>query len=322
MQSIPIIDISECSSSGEARRAIARRIDRACRDVGFFYVRGHGVDERVISSLQAAVVELFELPWPVKQVLSVEPGNYRGYIPFAAFGDNVSVVDVDHYEGYKLHREVTADDPIRKECRLYAPNRWPEGLPGFRETVLDYWRELDTLSGQLLRLFALALGLEETHFLSSFMDSLTNMTLLHYPRMERAKAGSGIHPHRDIDAFTILHPGEVPGLEVLNHDQDWVPVDPLEGTLVVNLGIILELWSGGRVVSTPHRTTNPSATDRYSFPYFATPRYNVLIEPLLDRLPGFDRPAVEAGVILSELFRTNWKTEAQTDPAVDVGEVG
>ena len=95
---VPIIDISECSSSGEARRAIARRIDRACRDVGFFYVRGHGVDERVISSLQAAVVELFELPWPVKQALSVEPGNYRGYIPYAAFGDNVSVVDVDHYE--------------------------------------------------------------------------------------------------------------------------------------------------------------------------------------------------------------------------------
>ena len=320
--SIPAIDISRFHSGGrKARQAMADALANACRDTGFFHVLGHQVDRRLIVAMHEVTAELFRLPDEAKRTLGARPGDYRGYIPFAALGNNASRGDADHYEGFKLHREVAADDPIRASCDLHVPNRWPAQLPEFRRTVLDFWHAMDALGEELLRLFALALGLEEDRLLPCFEDSLTNMTLLHYPRVDRRRIGSGIHPHRDIDAFTILHPGNVPGLEVLTRARRWVDIAPMEDALVVNVGNMMELWSGGRFVSTPHRVTNPTGAERHSFPYFAIPRHDVLIEPLVPRVEGFDRPAVEAGFIVGELYRTNWKSAAQTDPGVDAGTV-
>ena len=293
----------------------------ACLDTGFFHVRGHRIDHRLITAMQRATAALFRLPDDAKHALCARPGDYRGYIPLASLGDNANAGAADRYEGFKLHREVADDDPIRRSCDLHGPNRWPAQLPGFRGAVLAYWRAMDALGGELLRLFAIALGLEERRLLPYFEDSLTNMTLLRYPPPERPRTGAGIHPHRDIDAFTILHPGTVPGLEVLTRAERWVDIAPVEGALLVNVGNMMELWSGGRFVSTPHRVTSPTGAERHSFPYFAIPRHDVRVEPLLPRLEGFDRPAVEAGFIVRELYRTNWTPVAQTDPSVDAGTV-
>jgi len=318
--SIPAIDISRFHSGGpQARRSMAAALASACRETGFFHVTGHRVERRVILAMREMTAEFFRLPAEEKRALCAAPGDYRGYIPFAAFGNNASSGEADRYEGFKLHREVAAHDPIREVCDLYGPNRWPTRIPGFRRAVLDYWHAMDALSEELLRLFALALGLGEGRLLPCFVEPLTNMTLLHYPPVDRRRAGSGIHPHRDIDAFTIVHPGNVPGLEVMTRDRRWIGVAAMEGALVVNVGNMMELWSGGRFVSAPHRVTAPCGRQRYSFPYFAMPRHDVLVEPLLPRVEGFDRAAVKTEFIVRELYRTNWKSVAQTDPGIDAG---
>lgn len=320
--SVPVIDIARFGAGGRrARTSMAAALGSACRDIGFFHVVGHRVGHGVIAAMRQATAELFRLPDDAKRALCVRPGDYRGYIPFAAFGNNARATEADRYEGFKLHREVAPDDPILAACDLHGPNRWPAHLPGFRRAVLDYWRAMDGLAGELLRLFALALGLDERRLLAYFDDALTNMTLLRYPPVERPRTGSGVHPHRDIDAFTVVHPGNVPGLEVLTRAGRWVDIAPMEGALVVNVGNMMELWSGGRFVSTPHRVTSPVGAERHSFPYFAIPRHDVLIEPLAPRVEGFARPAVEAGFIVRELYRTNWASVAQTDPEVDAGTV-
>ncbi len=320
--SIPAIDMSRFHSGGpEARRSMAAALASACGKTGFFHVTGHRVERRVILTMREMTAAFFRLPAEEKRALCAAPGDYRGYIPFAAFGNNTRSGEADLYEGFKLHREVEAHDPIREACDLYGPNRWPVRIPGFRRAVLDYWRAMDALSEELLRLFALALGLGEGRLLPCFEEPLTNMTLLHYPPVDRRCAGSGIHPHRDIDAFTIVHPGDVPGLEVLTRDRRWIEVTAPEGALVVNVGNMMELWSGGRFVSAPHRVTPPSGAPRYSFPYFAMPRHDVLVEPLLPRVEGFDRAAVQTGFIVRELYRTNWKSLAQSDPEIDAGTV-
>lgn len=323
LMSIPAIDMSRFHVAGrKARQRLTAALAHACRDTGFFYITGHRVEHCIIMAMREMTIELFRLPMEEKRALCAQPGDYRGYIPFAAFGNNTSNVEADGYEGFKLHREVALDDPIREACDLYGPNRWPTQIPGFRRAVLEYWHAMDALSEELLRLFALALGFEESRLLSCFDEPLTNMTLLHYPRIDGRGAGSGIHPHRDIDAFTILHPGNVPGLEVMTRDRRWIEVAAMEDALVVNVGNMMELWSGGRFVSTPHRVTSPSCPERYSFPYFAIPRHDVLIEPLLPRVKGFDRAPVETGFLVRELYRTNWKSVAQTNPWVDTGTVG
>ena len=321
-KSIPEIDISRLHTGKQKnRRVTAELLANACRDTGFFYIVGHGIDGRTIRSMREVTIELFELPYQDKLALSARPGDYRGYIPFAAFGNNANIEDVDHYEGYNLHREVAANDPIRHDCDLYVSNRWPPQVPEFQRVVLEYWRALDSLSMMLLRLFALALGLFEDRLLTYFVNSLTNMTLLHYPRINQHNTGSGIHPHRAMDAFTILYPGNEPGLELLTRAKRWIEVVPIKGAFVVNIGNMMELWSGGRFVSTPHRVTNPTGAQRHSFPYFAIPRHDVLIEPLVPRVDGFNKPAVEAGFVVRELYRTNWKQVARTDARVDVGTV-
>ena len=144
--SIPEIDLSRFHTGGrKARQAMAHALASACRDTGFFHVLGHRVDRRLVLAMHEVTAELFRLPDEARRTLAVRPGDYRGYIPFAAFGNNASRGDADHYEGFKLHREVAADDPVRAARDLHAPNRWPAQLPGFRRTVLDYWHAMDAL---------------------------------------------------------------------------------------------------------------------------------------------------------------------------------
>ena len=92
-----------------------------------------------------------------------------------------------------------------------------------------------------------------------------------------------------------------------------------ENTFVANIGDMLELWSGGRLMSTPHRVINKSRTDRYSFPYFAVPKYDVTIKPLIEPLEGFSRPTVNCGHWSSEIWRTNWSDEKANDKSLHLG---
>jgi len=106
------------------------------------------------------------------------------------------------------------------------------------------------------------------------MMPLTNMTLLHYPPQLTESKRMGIHPHKDTDGLAILAPDPVGGLMVRHRDgSEWIGVDPPGDALNVNIGDLLEVWSGGYLVSTPHKVINTSGTERYSFRYFAVPRF-------------------------------------------------
>lgn len=225
----------------------------------------------------------------------------------------------DKYEGYKLHHEVASDAPIRSDCALYGPNVWPPQVPDARGVILDYWSQLDRVANALLGALETGLGLPARQLLNAFRDPMTNMTLLHYPPQAPDEGGYGIHPHKDTDALTIIAPDPVGGLEVQARDGGWVSPDCPPGGFVVNIGDMLELWSGGRLKSTPHWVVNRSGQERYSFPYFAVPRHDVVVTPLVDPLPGFDRPAVHCGHWSAEIWRTNWPDEAAHDATPELG---
>jgi isopenicillin N synthase-like dioxygenase len=235
------------------------------------------------------------------------------------FRANGTTAAPDRYEGFKLHRETASDDPVLAACRLYGPNRWPSDVPEAREVILAYWAEMDRVSHDLMTALEKYLGLPATAITSAFATPLTNMTLLHYPPQAPDEAGYGIHPHKDTDALTIIAPDAVGGLEVKARDGGWVtPGCPADG-FVVNIGDMLELWSGGRLVSTPHRVINRSGKQRYSFPYFAVPRHDVIVQPLLPPLPGFARPSVHCGHWSAEIWRTNWPDETANAATPELG---
>ena len=87
----------------------------------------------------------------------------------------------------------------------------------------------------------------------------------------------------------------------------------------MNIGDLLELWSGGYFVSTPHKVVNKSGAERYSFPYFAVPRFDTVVAPLIPMQPGFDRSPVHVGDVSAEVWRTNWPDTVSERPEFDLG---
>ena len=81
-------------------------------------------------------------------------------------------------------------------------------------------------------------------------------------------------------------------------EQEWISAEPPGDALTVNIGDLLELWSGGYFVSTPHKVVNTSGAERYSFPY--------VVKPLKTRQNDFRRPSVHVGDESKEVWRTNW----------------
>jgi isopenicillin N synthase-like dioxygenase len=321
MQDIPLIDIAPFTGGTDRNgEDVIRQVEEACRDVGFMYVVGHGIPSQTVARTRNAVIAYFKRSIEEKLGDAITRDNYRGYIPAGFFTANVGGSDSDNYEGYKLHFETSADDPICAQCDLYGPNKWPAAPAGFGQAILDYWSACDDVAFLLLRILATVLRVDENWFLQLFEKPLTNMTLLHYPPQQSVADGFGIHPHKDTDALTILAADEVGGLMVKRRNNDtWIEVQPPGDALVVNIGDLLEHWSGGDFVSTPHKVVNTSGTERFSFPYFVVPRFDTVVKPLRPPKPDFQRDSVHVGDVSREVWRTNWPDAAPQSMQFDLG---
>jgi len=308
---IPLVDISDTAS-------VVEEIEKASRDIGFVYISGHGIPAVTIERARSAVIEYFSLPQDVKDGDCITRDNYRGYIALGFFSPNSGDGAADRYEGYKLHFEVDAADLACQACDLYGPNKWPASPGNFKQSLLAYWHECDRVAALLLTVYAQILGVDENEFLKLFETPLTNMTLLHYPPQAANADGIGIHPHKDTDALTILARDPVGGLQVrCRGAEEWLTVEPPGDALVVNIGDLMELWSGGYLVSTPHRVVNATGAERYSFPYFAVPGHDTIVAPLMARQPGFDRAAIHVGEASKEVWRSNWHDGKPVSPDLD-----
>ncbi len=283
---LPIIDFADFRNGGpDQRQRTARDIGAAFEDIGFVYIRDHGVAPATIEAAQAAARGFFALPEEEKRRSARQPGRYRGYIPVMTFSENAGGRPPVRYEAFLLGADIATDDPaIAASHGTLVPNVWPAQPAGFRAALGAYWSALTELSDELLRCLALALERPEESFLPHFRQPLSNLSLLHY--LPRPEAGpqdeDDARAHVDTNALTLVLPGEVGGLQVCQRDGTWAEVPPLPGCFVLNIGNMMECWSGGRFRSTLHRVHPPLGTDRHSIAYFATPDYDTLVEPFVD----------------------------------------
>jgi isopenicillin N synthase-like dioxygenase len=311
---VPVIDLSATNEE------VAKALDHAFTEMGFAVLAGHGIPTGVIAAAREAVVKYFEQPLDRKLPDRITRDNYRGYIPLGFFSPNSAGQSPDRYEGYKLHFEVDANDPICKACDLYGPNKWPAEQPAMRDAILNYWRACDDLTTRLLTILAGILNIDASRLLDPFDESLTNMTLLHYPPQDANESGVGIHAHKDTDALTLLAPDPIGGLLIRPRDRrEWIEIDAPENSIIVNIGDLLELWSGGYFVSTPHKVINRSGRARFSFPYFAVPRFDAVVSPLVPVCAGFNRAEVPVGEVSREVWRTNWSDTTPGTQGYDLG---
>ncbi len=152
----------------------------------------------------------------------------------------------------------------------------------FRATMTAYWDAVTDLSGRLLRAFALMLDQDEEILTEKFKEPLTNISCLHYPARPGTEnqMADDLNAHRGTNAITILLPSPVGGLEVAGSDGGWMEAPPQPDCFIVNIGNMMECWSGGRLKSTMHRVHPPRDKERCSIGYFAVPDFNTVVEPL------------------------------------------
>ncbi|UJR13017.1 hypothetical protein I4U23_000043 [Adineta vaga] len=181
---IPIIDFGRfLNGSQEEKSEVAKQIGEACRNVGFFYLKNHGISAKLTEDTLVQVERYFALPLDMKMkdaVTGRSKDDGRGYQPFLA--EQFSSGKGDRKESYYFALELDEDDPdVKRGGALYGPNHWPD-LPGFREVLYDdYYLAMKDLAQQLLKAFALALNLSENYFDSLTDKPLANMSLMHYP---------------------------------------------------------------------------------------------------------------------------------------------
>jgi isopenicillin N synthase-like dioxygenase len=292
---IPLIDVADfLAGKPGAAEVAAAQLCYAFEKVGFYYLAGHGVPQSLIDAQYAEAARFHALPIENKLAVRVDEHN-TGYMPIqekappnaAAQGKKPS-----QNEAFFLRRERGPDDPdVVSNRRFHNLNKWPDGVPGFREQTLKYMSALEGLCQKLVRLYALALDLSEDHFDTSFAKPHMILRQSRYPKIDAAdESVASLVPHTDSGFMTLLPPNKVQGLSILLPGGQWMDAPYVEGAFVVNGGDILHRWTNERFLSTPHRVRNVSGNVRYAIPFFCDPDHDTIIE-CLSSCQSAEKPA-------------------------------
>lgn len=266
---------------------VALALDAACRDVGFFYLVGHGVDPALQDELDLLARQFFAQPDTEKGEIAMERGGraWRGWFPV---GGELTDGMADDKEGLYFGAELGPDHPrVRDGVPLHGPNLYPRHPKDLRVVVQAYMDAMTSVGQTVLSGMALGLGLTPSWFTDHLTaEPLTLFRIFRYPPDTRTGPERwGVGEHTDYGLLTILGQDGCGGLQVRT-PTGWVDAPPRPGTMVCNLGDMLERLTGGHYRSTPHRVRNPGGADRLSFPFFLDPSWDARVE----RLPIVERP--------------------------------
>ncbi|HSC84046.1 MAG TPA: 2-oxoglutarate and iron-dependent oxygenase domain-containing protein [Pseudomonas sp.] len=274
MNSLPIIDISPLYAADESGwPAVARQIDQACRDWGFYYITGHPISPARIAELKAAAIDFFARPSEEKLRIDItQTEHHRGYGAIATEQLDPSKPS-DLKETFDMGLHLAADHPeVLAGKPLRGPNRHPQ-IPGWEALMQQHYLDMHELSKTLLRAMTLALGIERDFFDLRFDQPISVLRMIHYPPRQTASCAEqqGAGAHTDYGCITLLYQDNAGGLQVQNVRGEWIDAPPIDGTFVVNIGDMMARWSNDNYKSTPHRVISPQGVDRYSMPFFAEP---------------------------------------------------
>jgi isopenicillin N synthase-like dioxygenase len=289
---IPVLDISRFDAGEPERLAFLADLRAAARDVGFFYLTAHGITLGETEAVLGAARRFFGLPEADKTAIAmVNSPQFRGY---TRVGGELTRGRVDWREQLDIGIER---EPVGQEAelpawtRLHGPNQWPAALPSLKPALLGWQKNVTDVAVRLLKAFALSLEQPEDAFAPVYGSAPNNrMKIVRYPGRDATGDDQGVGAHKDGGFLTLLLQDEHRGLQV-EYGGAWVDADPIPGTLVVNIGELLELASNGYLRATVHRVvTPPAGVERISVPFFFGASLDATI-PLL-ALP--ERLAAEA----------------------------
>lgn len=283
---IDVTALIASQASPEQILRVATELDAACRELGFFYVVGHGIDPLLLPALDRAARSFFDRSETEKARIAMPRAGkaWRGWFPLG--GELTSGV-ADRKEGIYFGAELDDAHPrVAASVPLHGANLFPDEPAELRALVLRYIDAMTALAQSVLSGLAIALGLDRSWFLDHLTaDPLVLFRIFRYPPDDPSQGGWGVAEHTDYGLLTVLAQDERGGLQVRTRD-GWIDAPPVEQGFVCNLGDMLERLTGGRWRSTPHRVRNNGTVDRLSFPFFLDPSWDARVE----RLPIVERP--------------------------------
>jgi isopenicillin N synthase-like dioxygenase len=261
---------------------------RPCAEWGLFHVVGHGLSDALLAQFDAAMKCFFAFSAEAKRSVRRTRDNAWGYYDEERTKNRLDWKEVFDYGAERAATEHS--DGV---------NRWPEEASDLRQPLVAYHDACRGVALALLRSICASLGLSPTVLDSEFEGDSSFVRLNRYAACpDPAPADAplfperghlGIHHHADAGALTVLYQNEVAGLQVM-HRGRFVLVEPVSGTLTINLGDMLQVCSNDRYVSAVHRVLANPTRDRYSAPFFLNPSYDTVYQPLAELLEAGERP--------------------------------
>ncbi|KAL9957583.1 hypothetical protein ACROYT_G034502 [Oculina patagonica] len=289
---IPVVDFDimglNCqnrpSHDEESVKMLADKIHTAFSTIGFVYLKNHGISEAEISEVRKAGDGFFNLPTAVKtQFTRPSDGKNFGWVSLERESLNPSRPG-DLKEAFNV-------------CELQdETQRWPDQeVPDFKPVVTSFFNKCRDLTFRILEVVSIGLKLQDPKWLTQVHGSIgtvenaTALRLLYYPPLPKE---SNINPgqvrcgeHSDYGSITLLFQDEVGGLEVLPVNGQYMPARPISGTVLVNIGDLMQRWTADKLKSTKHRVLIPEEElkqriVRRSLAFFVHPDNKVMIECL------------------------------------------
>ena len=308
---IAIIDLGPyLKGEHGALERTAAALGEASETLGFYFIRNHGIPQTLIDRVFAEAERFHTLPLERKMAVKCLD-RVVGYLPLGGQTQRLIYKGGKHPDrsaSYYIKAEYPPDHPYRRAGREWVfDNRWPEDLPGFRETCLEYYSAMTDLALKLLPLQAVALGMPADYLSrhEAFNPGVNTLRLLCYPPRDEACEGQfGISPHTDYGFMTLLAQAKRPGLEIETKDGGWIEAPALDGHFLVNHADMCRRWTNDRFRSAPHRVINLRGETRYSIPFFVGTRWDVKLECLPtccgpDNPPHY--PTMSFGEYIAEL---------------------
>lgn len=326
---VPVVDISPyLEGTPEGKKKVADQIGRACREVGFYVITGHGVDQTLLDKVETTARTFFDMPIDEKMKLHV--GDAPGGVGYAAVGDVALaytrgvIAPHDLNESFQIAKVDKGDDGYfeAEGVRGLVPeNKWPENIPEIKDTFTSYYLRMGQLARDLLRISALALDLPETYFDAKIDRHISRMNLRLYPEQKEAPLPGQLRAaaHTDYGTVTILRPGDtVGGLQVADPEGNWHDVPSIPNSFVINQGDLMARWTNDTWLSTLHRVANPpeeaaGGSRRLSIIFFHHPNYDTVIE-CLPTCADESRPPRYEPVTVNEYYAMK-RTQQRTTKA-------
>lgn len=280
---IPVIRLDDPD-----QQTMVKILRDACVDVGFFYLEGHGIETELMDAVHEQSEIFFKLSTDSKKILS-DPVLNRGYTGMQEQSlDPKNQTKGNTKEGFNIGEHITIENPAYSVEKLRGPNQWPtpERTPDmddtdkFRHVMETYYDRLLKVSHKLVKLIALAIGLEESALDPYFAGTpFATLRLLHYAAVPSnpSEGEMTVGAQRDWGFIRLLNTYDYPGLQIFTKDEVWIDVPPRKGAFVVNLGDMLERWTNDLFRSTKHRVLTAGQTERYSTPFFLEPNFDVSV---------------------------------------------